>query len=333
MRSRRAHLLGLSSLLASLPVARAAAVVAPHSAAPPAASAVAPLQRAIANGRFVTYHPTAISLWYGKAARASDESILADLTTLRPWFDGVITYSALNGAERVPDIAARLGYRAVILGVWNPVDDRELANAIAAWKRHPRLVAGLSLGNEVVLSRRGTWGDLAYALARVRAVAPGLALSTSEPFAQFLDDQESHSTLAAMDFMMVNVHPIFESWFRSAQPANWADFVVRIADHLSDKFPGPILVKETGVPSGPREAGFTSAMQRAFYREMAARMAPSRQRAFAYFSAFDLPWHAFDARASSGSVHPEEAHWGFFTEARTPKPIIADLAPLPTKHS
>jgi len=331
MQSRRAHLLGLGSLAAALPAARAAAAIAPRPVAP-VASVLAPLKQAMATGRFVTYHPTAISLWYGKAARASDESILADLRTLRPWFDGIITYSALNGAERVPDIAARLGFRAVILGVWNPVDDRELANAISAWKRHPRLVAGLSLGNEIVLSRRGTWGDLAYALARVRAAAPGLALSTSEPFAQFLDDAEAHSTLAAMDFMTVNVHPIFESWFHSAKPANWADFVVHIANRLATNFPGPILVKETGVPSGPREAGYTSAMQRAFYREMAVQMAPSGTRAFAYFSAFDLPWHAFDAGPSGGRVHPEEAHWGFFTESRAPKPIIADLAPLPAKR-
>ena len=332
MQSRRAHLLGLGGLATSLPLSRAAAAVASRSVRP-AASVLGPLKQAMAQGRFVTYHPTAISLWYGKAARASDDSILADLKTLRPWFDGIITYSASNGAERVPEIAARLGFRAVILGVWNPVDDRELANAVSTWKRHPRLVAGLSLGNEIVLSRRGTWGDLAYALTRVRAAAPGLALSTSEPFAQFLDDPEAHSTLAAMDFMMVNVHPIFESWFHGARPANWADFVVRIADRLSAKFPGPVLIKETGVPSGPRESGFTDAMQRAFYREMAARMSPSRLRAFAYFSAFDLPWHAFDAGPTGGGIHPEEAHWGFFTERRAPKPIMADLAPLALKRA
>lgn len=328
MQTRRDLLLNLAGLAAALPV---------HAASAPLADAIcrrtkadlAPLQTAMAKGRFIAYHPTGIAFWYGKATRASDASIAADLKTLRPWFDGLITYSAGHGAERVPDIAAKLGYRAVIQGVWNPADNDEIAAALAAYKRHPKLIAGLSLGNEVVLSGRGTWGELGYALRRVRAHAPRLPLTVTEPFSDFLDDADARSTVAAMDFMTVNIHPIFESWFKDAQPFNWAQFVVRVTDMLTKTYCGPILVKETGVPTGPLASGYSEAKQRAFYRALARQMKPGPNRAFAYFSAFDLPWHAYDANPRPGNNHPEEAYWGFFTDARKPKTILADLPRLP----
>ncbi len=339
--TRRDLLSTLSGLALTLPAGSGAAMAArlprpvPRPVAPVCRADGAdlrPLQAAMARGRFIAYHPTGIAFWYGKAGRASDDSIRADLKTLRPWFDGLITYSADHGADRVADIAAELGFRAVIQGVWAPTDRHEVGRALAAWKRHPRLIVGLSLGNEVVLSKRGTWGDLAFALRRVRRFAPGLPLTTTEDFAGFLQGDDARSTLAAMDFMMVNIHPIFESWFKRAAPFNWAQFVVRVGDLLARNYCGPILVKETGVPTGPAKSGYSSAMQRAFYRALEAQMKPGPRRAFAYFSAFDLPWHAYDASPQPGLHHPEEAFWGFFTHRRQAKPIVSDLTRLPRQR-
>ena len=214
--TRRDLLSTLGGLALTLPAGSSAAMASrlprplPRPATPVCRAGGADLgrlQAAMARGRFIAYHPTGISFWYGKAGHASEASIHADLKALRPWFDGLITYSAGHGAEHVADIAAKLGYRAVIQGVWDPADRHEVASALAAYKRHPKLVVGLSLGNEVVLSKRGTWGDLGYALRRVRRFAPGLPLTATEDFAEFLDDPDARSTLAAMDFMMVNIHP------------------------------------------------------------------------------------------------------------------------------
>ncbi len=336
MQTRRDLFFTLAGMAALGSAGTARAAAKPLAATGPALchagmAHLAPLRAAMAKGRFVAYHPTGISFWYGHAGRADTTSIHADLKALRPWFDGLITYGAVNGAEDVADVAAQLGYRAVIQGVWDPDNSHEIANAIAAWKRHPKLVAGISLGNEVVLSGRGTWGDLAYALQHVRKLAPSVPLTTTEPFAQFVGDADAASTLTAMDFMMVNIHPIFESWFHRAQPANWAEFVTRATAMLAQKYCGPILVKETGVPSGPTSAGYSSAMQSAFYRALETQMAPTQNRAFAYFSAFDLPWHAYDSSPTEKGNHPEEAYWGFFTHARRPKPVIADLSRLPRR--
>ncbi len=277
----------------------------------------------MANGRFITYQPSAITVINGQLTTASEQSIRDDLQVLEPYFDSLITYSAVSGAERVPDIAREMGFRTVVIGVWDITNAAECANAIRAAERNPDLVAGLSFGNETVLSQRGTWGDLAYRIRGFRDRTK-LPLSTTEAFAEYLDQSDARAALSTIDFVLVNIHPIFESWFRSAKPNNWADFVVRVSDRLAKIFSGPILVKETGVPSGPSKSDFDENMQHDFWRALEAQMPKSEMRAFSYFSAFDAPWRAYDANPKPGA-HPEEAYWGFFTRGRAPKRVIQDM--------
>ena len=280
----------------------------------------------MANGRFIAYQPTALKVENGVLGHADEASIRADLEVLRPWFDGLITYGALNGNERVADVAASLGFHAVIVGVWDPGDKTEVANAVAAWRRNPKLVAGLSLGNEIVFGKRGTWDDLKVWLADVRAAAPGLPLAIAEPFAEYTDFAEAKSVLALTDFMLVNIHPVFEPWFKTGTADNWTDFVVRVMARLARIYHKPILVKETGIPTGPAPS-FNDTMQRDFYKLLATRLPPSQKRAFAYFTAFDEPWRPGDFNPTPGA-HPEEAYWGLFTETRAPKPVMSDLPKL-----
>jgi hypothetical protein len=126
------------------------------------------IREALAHTRFVSYQPTALRIIDGKATHANEASIADDLTVLRSRFDGLITYGASSGAERVPDVAAALGYKAVIVGVWDPSSDEEVGKAIAAWGRHPQLVVGISLGNETVLGKRFDFESLGGAIGEVR---------------------------------------------------------------------------------------------------------------------------------------------------------------------
>ncbi|MEP2860294.1 hypothetical protein, partial [Parvibaculum sp.] len=144
------------------------------------APALSRLQDAMAEGRFVAYQPTELKVWNGNPVQASEVSIREDLEALRPWFDSLVTYGAHSGAELIPGIAQDLGFRAVIMGVWNPADDREVENAISAWESHPDIVVGVSLGNEMVLSRRGSWNGYARAIGKFRDRAPGLPLTVTE---------------------------------------------------------------------------------------------------------------------------------------------------------
>jgi hypothetical protein len=78
---------------------------------------IARIGAVMAAGRFIAYQPSALKMIDGRATPADQASIRADLQTLRPRFDGLITYSSINGAEHVPAVAAALGFRAVIMGV------------------------------------------------------------------------------------------------------------------------------------------------------------------------------------------------------------------------
>lgn len=308
------------------------------SAAPPGCpqrAAVAPglvrLRAALAHGRFVAYEPTALRVVDGQVAPADAASIRADLTALRPRFDALITYEAMHGAEQIPALAATLHYRALIVGVWDPFDEAQLAAALRAAREYPQLVVGISLGNEVLFSQRAAPAALAAQLARVRARAPQLPLSTTEPFHVFLQPA-SAPLLRELDFVLANVHPVFQPWFKNAPEQAAAQFVVNVLAQLAPQACGPVLVKETGEPSAPATAGFTSVRQAAFYRELRQLLPPGAERAFAYFSAFDAPWRAYDATGVPGAapaVHEEEAHWGLYDETRHPKAAARELPPLP----
>ena len=320
--NRRALLQYGVAALAAVPMAHAAPVV------PTRAANLTLLQSSMAKGRFVTYQPTGIHAINGKLTQASEENIRDDLRVLRPHFDSLITYGAQGGAERIADIASALGFRAVVMGVWDFYNKAELANAIAAAKRMPHIVAGLSLGNEMILSRRAAWGDLEHMLGQVRAELPALPLTVTEAFAEFLDHADAKPVLAQMDFLMANVHPIFEPWFRTAHAGNWADFVAKVSDLLAGVFSGPVLIKETGIPTGPSSLNFTQAMQHDFYRALEKRFPQTATRAFSYFAAFDAPWRISDA-VVGGGLHPEEAHWGLFDPNRAPKEVMRDFPALP----
>jgi len=297
---------------------------------PAAAAALTRLRAALAHGRFVAYQPTSLKVVNGEVAPADPESIRADLRVLRPHFDALVTYDSIHGAERIPAIAAGLGFRALIIGVWNPADEAQIAAAIAAAQRYPHLVAGIALGNEALFSRRIDPATLAALIARVRAQLPGTPLSTGEPF-HIYHEHAAAPLLPELDFLLVNVHPLFQPWFRDASDSTAAQFVVNVLSELAPLACGPILVKETGVPTAPASAGFTEERQASFYRELRRRLPASRARAFAYFAAFDAPWRAYDATGVPGApsrVHPEEAHWGLYDALRQPKLAARELPPL-----
>ncbi len=286
-------------------------------------AAMARLASVMATGRFVAYQPTSLQAIGGQITQAEPSSIRADLKVLRTRFDGLITYTAIHGAEAIPGIAASLGYRAVIVGIWDPFDESEITAALEAAKRYPQLVSGVSLGNEVVFAKRHGFPELTAAAVLLHRRAPQLPISSTEPF-HLLYDDSAVPLLDQLDFLLVNVHPIFQPWFRDAPDSNAAQFVVNVVSKLTEHYCGPILVKETGVPTAPASSGFTEERQASFFLELRQAFPPTRRRAFAYFAAFDAPWRAADAQPVPGE-HPEEAHWGLYDGKRNPKPVEARI--------
>ena len=319
---------GLLTVLGAGSTALAASAVCnPH---PAAGAALSRLTDVMATGRFVSYQPTALKMFNGVATVADEASIEADLRVLRPHFDGLITYSSGNGAERVADVAARLGFRALILGVWDVRSAQELDNALAAAKRNPQRVVGLSLGNERIFAKEMDYARLAQVIATVRKRVPGLAYTTTEPFHLF-QPPEAAPLLGSIDFLLVNVHPAFQPWFRDAPDRNAAEFVGNVLKEMAARYCGPLLVKETGVPTAPASLGFSPARQASFYRELQRQLPPTSQRAFAWFSAFDAPWRVTDSHPVAGP-QPQEGSWGLFDEQRKPKPVVREILALPAQR-
>ncbi len=302
---------------------------APCQVSSAAAPAVARLRAAMMHGRLIAYEPTSLRVIDGRFTDADPASIRADLRQLRERFDALITYDTIHGAEQIPAIAAELGFHSLIIGVWDPQDETQLTAALNAARRFPNLVTGISLGNELLFAHRSDPTSLMALIARMRARAPAVALSTSEPF-HIYDDAAAAAVLTRLDFVLLNVHPIFQPWFRGASDSTAAQFVVNVLAKLAPLACGPLLVKETGIPTAPESEGFSEARQAGFYRELRHRLPPSRTQAFAYFAAFDAPWRAYDATGVPGAaaVHPEEAHWGLYDAARRPKLAARELAPL-----
>lgn len=305
----------------------ATAAAAECPARGPSSAAVERLRSAMAHGRFVAYEPTSLAVIDGHVQAADAQSVRADLAVLRRRFDALITYDAIHGTENIPPLAAELGFRALIIGVWDPTDEAQLSAALAAARRYSRLVVGLSLGNELLFSGRSDPRRLADLIAAVRRRAPEVPFTTTEPFHIYYQP-DSTALMHQLDFTLVNVHPVFQSWFQGASAATAAQFVINVLGKLAPLACGPLLVKETGVPTAPAGAGFSEARQADFYSELRRLLKPSDQQAFAYFAAFDAPWRVGDATPVPGP-HPEEAHWGLYDVQRLPKQAARELPPLP----
>jgi exo-beta-1,3-glucanase (GH17 family) len=307
---------------------RATTAVCAHNAA--AAPALVRLREAMEHGRFVAYEPASRQIVNGIPTPAAPDVIRSDLESLRERFDSLVTYSAVNGEEAIPRIAAALGYRALIIGVYDPFNATELNAAVAAAHANPKLVVGLSLGNELVFFHRHSAAEMEKLLDTVRVEIPEVALATTEPFHMFYP-AEAAALLGRMDFLLPNVHPIFEPWFRAASNEDAAQFVVNVVARLGASYCGPILVKETGIPTAPQDKGYTEARQAAFYQSLQQRFHPSSDHAFAYFEAFDTPWRLNDYGPQGQRPATEEAHWGLYDERRQPKAVVALIAPLPRR--
>jgi exo-beta-1,3-glucanase (GH17 family) len=282
---------------------------------------LARFQQAMAEGRFVTYEPTSIVVVDGHVTPASAEGIRADLAALRPHFDALVTYEAGHGLEALPAIAAELGFRALLVGVWKPGDARELQLALKAAHDHPALVLGIVLGNETVFRKELSMAQLAQALHAARALAPSLLFATSEPF-HLYGNADAAAVLAESDLLLPNIHPVYQAWFKAGSTERQAaEFVRNVVGDLRQAYCGPVLVKETGEPTGPAGSGYAEAHQAAFWRALHEVLPASRDAATSTFSAFDLAWRAQDGGLAS------EAHWGVFDAQRRAKQAMQPLSP------
>lgn len=275
------------------------------------------------NGRFISYTPRSFSVVNGQVQPATIKGIRDDLKLLRAHFDSIITYSCNNGLQHIPEIAEKLKYKSVIIGIWNPKSETEIINAVRLARSHPKLIAAISVGNEGIFAKKYIPADVEQTILRLRKELPSVPLTTSEPFFLYLKP-EYFRFFSSMDMLLPIIHPMFEKWFNPSDAFNAAAFVVGVSDKLQSLYPEkPLIIKETGLPSGPASKGFTRENQSAFWKELLKQFVPSEARAVSFFEAFDAPWKpAVTMGNFPGFDYSQEEYWGFFTVDGKPKPVV-----------
>ncbi|MBA3007093.1 MAG: hypothetical protein KJ900_16935 [Proteobacteria bacterium] len=300
---------------------------------PVQSAAAPPLPILIQQTRFIAYTPRSFSIGGGKIRAATAAGIREDLTLLRPFFNGVITYSTTSGLDAVPRIAHELGFRAVILGIWDPSSETEIDNVIHAAQKHPALIVAIIVGNEGLYTRRYLPQDVDKAMQRIKKECPEMAVTTSEPFFLYFE-KEYTNFFNSHDLLMPNIHPVFEKWFTASNPTQGVDMVIEMAEKFKTTYnTKPLLIKETGMPGTPQighnDKGFSMERQRLFWSDILKRFPFSPNQSLACFEAFDAPWKPAEMAATLPGDHSSEAFWGFFTKDGKAKQVLDALPRLP----
>jgi len=270
----------------------------------PGSPSLEALETALSHLRWIAYAPTNFNPLRKPPIIPSDQSVRADLEALRKaGFNGLITYG--SDVRSLPRLARQAGFKAMLLGTWDPLSPRERAWAKRVVREQGEWIAGIVAGNETILRGERRAEELCQAMTEMRA-ATGRPVSTTETY----DILESLPALAACsDFLTVNAHPYF-SGPANRDPSTAVKWTVAVYNILKSKYPDKcLLLKEEGLPTAGGEG--LSEQNQARYYELLAKT----QVQFAYFE-------AFDSNFKSAGI---ERAWGLFHSDRSRKPVVNGL--------
>jgi exo-beta-1,3-glucanase (GH17 family) len=187
---------------------------------------------------WVAYSPPAAEPIKGVDANA--ESMRADLAVLRQaGFTGLVTYSCsgLLGRDLV-EMAKAQGFQGLILGVWDPANQREIDAVKVAGK--DSLVLGVCVGNEG-LRRRYQLPALTAAIEDIRK-ALGKPVTTTEIIEEYADE----SLLQLGDWVFPNAHPYFHNQLDPDAAVRWTQAAY---NDLKKRSSHLVIFKEVGLPT------------------------------------------------------------------------------------
>lgn len=236
------------------------------------------------------------------------DKIRADMKKLSTLTRAIRSYSATEGNELVPPIAAEFGLK-VTVGAWIDKDEdrnkREITAAIELARKNSN-VNGIVVGNEVIFRGEQKVDDLIDKIKKVKG-AVRVPVTTGEIWNIWRDFPDLASNV---DFIAAHVLPYWEN-FRSDQAVDQA---VDRYNLLRNLFPGKrIVIAEFGWPS----AGYNlrNADPGQFQQALTLRNFVSRAEAlgmeYNIVEAIDQPWKFFE-----GGVGP---YWGILNASREPK--------------
>lgn len=254
---------------------------------------------------------------------ASAAEVAQDLRLIARHARGIRTYSSIEGDFDIGALAKRAGLK-VWAGIWlgpNAKDNaREMAAGIAAANAHPHTITRVVVGNEVLLRRDLSVGELIRDIDHVRArVKQNVAYADVASFWFEFPQVARH-----VDVVMIHLLPYWQN-----HPVGVNGAIARIgrtirkAEHL---FPGKtISVGETGWPSRGRwraDAAPSRVNEAVFLRRFVS-LADREHVDYNLIEAFDQHWKYHDEGIAG-------ANWGIWSAGRAAKfPLSGPVVEMP----
>ena len=240
------------------------------------------------------------------------EEIDSDLASLKGVAQGIRTYTAREGMDVVPEMAAKYGLDVIHsawLGPHKDKNDLDVAALISSANAHPDAIKRVIVGNEVLLRKDLPVDQLIAYIRKVKA-AVKQPVSYADVWAFWLKYPEVANEV---DFITIHILPYWEDEPVGVEDA--AKHLVETYRIIQNAFPGkPILIGESGWPTRGRQRGPASASVEDAARYVRALALVAKQNGFDYnlVEAFDQPWKA----VLEGTVG---ANWGVVDSHRRVK--------------
>jgi exo-beta-1,3-glucanase (GH17 family) len=235
-----------------------------------------------------------------------------DLALLAGKVRSVRTYTATEGLEAVPRLAAKYGI-AVTHSAWLSFDRQrnevEVAALIEQANRHPDTIRRVIVGNEALLRGDLKPDQLASLIRRVRQ-----AIRQPVSYADVWEVWVRHPELAKeVDFVTVHFLPYWED--DPVDVAGSMGHIRHVYGLVKRAFPDkPILIGEVGWPSAgrSRERAVPGRAEQARFLAAFAQLAAGEGFDYNVVEAFDQPWKT----AHEGTVG---GNWGILDAERRAK--------------
>lgn len=256
-------------------------------------------------------------------AYPAESQIRADLQIIRSIAPTIRTYGNEAILAEIPRLCSEQGlkcYAGAWIGTSETANIAQITNLVRIGKSYSAAIKGLVVGNEVLLNGYVSKARLIDYLGQVR-LAVSLPVTTAEPW-HIWNDAANADLAAAVDFIMIHVHPYWESpyWSPNLTVTNAARHVADRYNQIKAKYPGKkVVIGETGWPTAGGVCGAAvpnEANQKRFLRELKAKMAAAGAE-YLFFEAFDEPY-----KSNEGAVGP---HWGACYDNRLMKPGLKNL--------
>lgn len=236
--------------------------------------------------------------------KVSKQRIEQDLKLLAQRFHCVRTYSVGQGLDYVPEAAAKIGLK-VLLGAWvgweKPDNDIEVNLAIKRANEYSDTVAGLIIGNEVLL-RQEQPKEVMRAYLEQAQRETEVPVTYAEVWEYWIQNKDLED---AVDYVTVHVLPYWED---DPQPIERAmDHAGNVMQKLDGIFTKPLFIGETGWPSVGRHRGESEPSRLNQARYLREFVLAAQQNGWNYnlIEAMDQPWKRILEGTVGGS-------WGLY---------------------